>query len=54
MSQELTLEQALSNLKIVCEKFFIGKKEEHIALDKSIALIEEELKNISNAVNKQD
>lgn len=49
MNQELTLEQALNNLKIVCDKFFIGKKEEHMALDKSIALIEESLKSVSKS-----
>lgn len=43
---ELTIEQALANIKIVLDKF-IGTKQDHIILDQSIQLIEKELSKIN-------
>lgn len=39
---ELTIEQAIANIKVVLDNF-VGKKADHIALDQSIVLIEKEL-----------
>lgn len=45
-NNELTIEQAVTNIKIVLDKF-IGTKQDHIALDQSIQLIEKELKKVN-------
>jgi predicted RNase H-like HicB family nuclease len=43
MENQLTLEQALQNIKIVLEKY-LGTKHEHIALEQSYNIIVEALK----------
>lgn len=48
MENQLTIEQAISNIKIVLDKF-IGTKQEHIALEQSILLIENKLKENGNS-----
>jgi hypothetical protein len=45
MSQEITVEQALANVILVCDKFFVGRKEEHVVLDKSIDIIKKALED---------
>jgi|688.fasta_scaffold646461_2 hypothetical protein len=43
MENQLTLEQALQNIKVVLENY-VGKKQEHIALEQSYNIIVEALK----------
>ena len=43
MENQLTIEQALQNIKIVLENY-VGKKQEHIALEQSYNIIVEALK----------
>ena len=40
MENQLTLEQALQNIKVVLENY-VGKKQEHIALEQSYNIIVE-------------
>jgi predicted RNase H-like HicB family nuclease len=43
MENQLTIEQALQNIKVVLENY-VGKKQEHIALEQSYNIIVEALK----------
>lgn len=52
---ELTIEQAIANLQLVCDNFFIGKKHEHAAVEQSMLIVraavapkQEESKNIKD------
>lgn len=42
--KELTVELAFENIKKVIDFHFVGKKEEHIFLQKCVELVEKELK----------
>ena len=43
MENQITLEQALQNITIVCEKYFVGKREEHLILEQCLKIIHEEI-----------
>jgi predicted RNase H-like HicB family nuclease len=43
MENQLTLEQALQNIKVVLEKY-LGTRQEHIALEQSYNIVVEALK----------
>lgn len=43
MENQLTIEQALINIKILADKY-VGTKQEHLAIEQSILLIEKQLK----------